>query len=530
MEVRIPAVVEELGRVKISGTKGRRKALKEREVNVLSRTVAPIRCKNERKALRKDDISESDTPIDLPPIRDDGDSNDRASPATPKIIHTPPPPQPPQPLPPSRDIYTTHLAPILAHSNHPLTSFATWSSQLEPHFHLSKIAEASFGEVYRLSLRAPLPDFSTQDESVFKVIALAAPPIRGRGSEGAQGKEETSHLSSVEDGANEVRLLQRMTPIPGFTNFRDVRIVQGRPPPPFVEAYRAFDTVQRAIGKGGSNYPDPALEASHPQDQLWAVLEMQDAGTDLERLDESHNCHDVWRVWDIFWQVVLALAKGEEAVSFEHRDLHLGNICVREHTQAVGAEIDISGKLGFTGVEATVIDYTISRATLSDSSVAFQDLACDDALFEGDAEEEYQYDIYRYMRGAVLYGDAYAAPPFPARDAEAAGWEGFHPISNLVWLHFVLYKLLEQISWPSAAKAPAKKRRKEYSRWRRANELEGILLRVQELLDPGVLDAEGLRSTSDLVGLALEEEWLGVEDVVGVGDVVEQLAELSVSS
>ncbi|KAK3048405.1 hypothetical protein LTR09_010236 [Extremus antarcticus] len=425
------------------------------------------------------------------------------------------------PTPPPLDSYSEHCAALLSHSHHPLIDFTEWSTQLQSHFALTKIAEASFGEVYRLSLLEQLPGFSSTDESVFKVIALRPPgptiPLDKRKQ--AAAKKKLDAMSAPEDVANEVRLLQRMSTIPGYTNFRDVRIVQGRPPPLFAQAFKAWNAEQKARKKDLSHFPDPGKKASYSEDQLWAVIEMQDAGTDLENLVERGGCSSIWSVWDVFWQVVLSLAKGEEGAEFEHRDLHLGNICVRQTTTTGISEKDIDPKrkLNFTGLETTVIDYTISRARMQDNSVAYQDLARDSALFEGDSTEEYQYDIYRYMRGAVLADDPYASPPFTSlATTEERSWQQYHPVTNLLWLHFVLYKLLEQVEWPSASKAPPRKRKEEFTRWKRANDLEHVLLRVQELLDPGmVCGKDGIKSAGELVGLALGEGWVDVGDVVG---------------
>lgn len=88
----------------------------------------------------------------------------------------------------------------------------------------------------------------------------------------------------------------------------------------------------------------------------------------------------------------------------------MGNICVSKKETPRGdmAEFDIAlidptKNIGFTGVETTLIDYTISRAEIFQDSedVAYLDLENDLSLFEGDAEEEYQYEIYRYMRSAM---------------------------------------------------------------------------------------------------------------------------------
>jgi serine/threonine-protein kinase haspin len=441
-----------------------------------------------------------------------------AGPDTPSITILPP-------TPPIHDVYSEHCSSLVELSHHPMTDFLEWATQLSSHFSITKIAEASFGEVYRLKLLEDLPGFSANDESVFKVIALKPPTsttmsLDKRKRDAAAKKAES--MSNPNDVANEVRLLQRMSVIPGFTNFRDVRVVKGRPPTVFAKAFKAFNTAQKTRKKELSHFPDPAKKSSYAEDQLWAVIEMQDAGTDLECLVERGDCTTIWFAWDVFWQVVLSLAKGEEGAEFEHRDLHLGNICVRQPPESVVKNVDTKRKLNFTGLETTIIDYTISRAVMSNSSIAYQDLARDNGLFEGDSTEEYQYDIYRYMRGAVVAGDPYAEPPFPSPD-RTTSWQQYHPFTNLIWLHFILYKLLEEITWPSAQKAPPRKQKEAHARWKRANDLEHVLLRVQELLDPAAVcrsngEIEGPVSASCLVELALTEGWLDVEDVVGAID------------
>ncbi|KAM0697795.1 hypothetical protein Q7P36_002649 [Cladosporium allicinum] len=476
------------------------------------------------------------------------------------------------------DPYTQHCASLLELTSYPVSSFSDWADGLREDFSLVKIAEASFGEVYRLSLHpeaAEDPDLplSKNDESVLKVIALTQPaetlPKSKRDRERALKKAE--NMSKPDDVASELKLLQRLSDIPGFTNFRDLRVLRGRPPGPFAEAFQAFNAAQKAADKELSIFPDPAKKASYSKDQLWAVIEMQDAGTDLEKLVAQGVSSSIWVVWDIFWQVVLALAKGEEEAEFEHRDLHLGNICVRTPPEGFDeTAVDVSKSLGFTSFEATLIDYTVSRASMvpasaaskdnnnnEDDQVAYIDLANDPHLFYGDSAEEYQYDIYRYMRGSIYYSSPYArfpndgtsdeqqptsneknenpeqetstseeqeqepslpTPPTPAQMAEIAhqtarSWRQFHPQTNLVWLHYILYMLLEQMSWP-AKKGPSKKTKPlEHARWKRAKELEAALLRVQEELDPGCGGGGGW-GVGDVVGSAGggEFEEFGVEE------------------
>nr|POF07055.1 putative serine/threonine-protein kinase haspin like [Quercus suber] len=366
-----------------------------------------------------------------------------------------------------QDVYAAHAASLLSLSAHEITCFSEWSTQLSSHFDLTKIAEASYGEVYRLSALPGLllPGFTRADESVLKIMALKAPtstlPKDKRKRAAALRKQEA--MSQIDDVANEVRLLQRMSSIPGFTNFRDVRIMRGRPPPAFVTAFQAYNTSQKAQSKELSVFPDPAKKTSYAEDQLWAVIEMQDAGTDLERCVDAGQVTSISAIWDVFWQVVLTLGKGEEAAEFEHRDLHLGNICIRARSAlSHDGGGDEGRNLHFSGLETTVIDYTLSRAALHEPSaaaeaVAFHDLAlpANAALFEADATHEYQYEIYRLMRALVV----------------PRSWSAFHPRTNLLWLHFLLQKLLAQ---PARLKPTSRRERR----------LETRLSGVQALLRP----------------------------------------------
>ncbi|KAI8931357.1 hypothetical protein NX059_011695 [Plenodomus lindquistii] len=565
-------------------------------------------------------------------------------------------PQPPQlltpePTPEPDDIYTSYISPLLPFSDQSLFPFATWASELTPHFMLSKIAEASFSEVYRLSCTNTNADVAEiREDSVLKVVALKTPPsapypcqlfsraIRDREAqlhkETEEREERDEYKSKVEDVLTEVRLLQTLTPIPGFTRFRSLHLLRGSPSssPSFCAAWSSWNRA-RARGKK-SVFPDPSKKASYDDNQLWAVIEMGDAGSDVESLMEKGGLSTIWEVWDVFWGVVCAVGKGEEGVQFEHRDLHLGNICVRREGDEGGDLMEtkvtepLKKKMRFSGLEATVIDYTLSRADISsragegtpsrrktdegagDSApdVAYLDLNADPALFQGDASEEYQYEIYRYMRGLALFDNPLqqepppptqtahqedeeqqeqdTAPLTPRRsprknthirfdgsddDDDDAGdnitvlprrsprkhnvretipetpepqlpsfqppttttnspWRTFHPRTNLIWLHFLLHKLLSHmrvhatlpsllsasqlcapVSPPPASPDDAAKIKKK------AGKLYKVLERVSEMLCPVALGREGsLGSAKELVVFALEERWVRVGDVEGV--------------
>ncbi|KAJ9619933.1 hypothetical protein H2203_008207 [Taxawa tesnikishii (nom. ined.)] len=440
----------------------------------------------------------------------------------------------PSPLPPTPapvpNIFTKHASSLLSLSSRPLTPFSDWADQLSIHFNITKIAEASFGEVSPFA--PPLPPLAFLNRRVRpQDHPLQPPPATLTKRMTKAMKEKLKNMSAIEDVACEVRLMQRMTCIPGFTNFRDVCVMQGRPGESFVQAWRDWNVMREEKGKETSYFADPGLKASYPQDQLWAVIEMQDAGTDLDNI----RVEDVWTLWDIFWGVALALGKGEEGARFEHRDLHMGNICVARKGGLENwdvSEVDPTMKLGFTSIETTIIDYTISRAQIGpikgagavdeshpdfndvlEEDVAFFDLEKDQSIFEGDGSSDYQYDLYRYMRSAMYLDDPLADLQSRWNEAEKTGrtWRGYHPQTNLIWMHFVLHQLMAQVELSSFCKPAGK----DDAISKRAVELGKALQKVQDLLDPRNFPNSGLQSAGDLVLLAMEEGWLHVEDIVG---------------
>ena len=311
--------------------------------------------------------------------------------------------------PPFLPELTSHTTPLLALATDPSARksplpFSAWSDELSTYFQVIKIAEASYGEVYRLVLKTDEKKDSDErksgrknkrktegataaaatttipmatGESVIKIIPLKAPAAQdSQLSPGLSTSEDPMPTSSVPAVTSEVQLLRRMAPVPGFTNFRDVRVVYGRPGKAFIDAWRVF-SEEKLLPKGEeSTFPDPGREFGsicgddgkgvkrrgrrkrkeeedwekqerQMEKQLWAVIEMEDAGVDLEGCDvvgtagggfdgdcDANDGADarndtsggsvaesygwgVFGVWDVFWGVASALAKGEKEASFE---------------------------------------------------------------------------------------------------------------------------------------------------------------------------------------------------------------------
>ena len=85
----------------------------------------------------------------------------------------------------------------------------------------------------------------------------------------------------------------------------------------------------------------------------------------------------------------------------KHRDLHLANVCVKPRgaTSTMDGPLELTKKesnevkLGFSGLEVTLIDYTLSRAEISPGKVAFNGIG--DAARICDQTGNVQFEIYR---------------------------------------------------------------------------------------------------------------------------------------
>ena len=87
-----------------------------------------------------------------------------------------------------------------------------------------------------------------------------------------------------------------------------------------------------------------------------------------------------------------ALALAEENIQFEHRDLHLGNILIKE-TDLKGFKSNET-EFNFEGIQCSIIDYSLSRMK-NGKDVAFRDLDTIEWLFEGDSKIDTQYQVYK---------------------------------------------------------------------------------------------------------------------------------------
>ncbi|GAA5896729.1 uncharacterized protein JCM6883_006994 [Sporobolomyces salmoneus] len=324
----------------------------------------------------------------------------------------------------------------------PLAPFSTPSTEDEP---WRKVGEASYSEV-----------FSTTSiegkEIVVKIIPIAS--IK-KGNDEKTGEEELPFSSDWEAVKREIEISKCLggegedRRVEGFVRFRGAFLVQGSYPSSLLSAWDRFKSQQKPA------CDDQIRPHVLPSSQLYALILLDHAGTDLESW-KLRNWREAREIWD---QVVEQLGNAERELEFEHRDLHWGNILIAPAPPPSALDLPerfdslhltpkkttprTSLPLGPT-VKATLIDFTLSRMLKpSTPSVSFTrsrsksktsvkptvlfDSFEDECVFEG--EGDIQFDVYRGMRTIV--------------EREGGGWEGFHPRTNLLWLHYLATKLLD---------------------------------------------------------------------------------------
>jgi serine/threonine-protein kinase haspin len=95
-------------------------------------------------------------------------------------------------------------------------------------------------------------------------------------------------------------------------------------------------------------------------------------------------------------QVAMALAVAEEAVAFEHRDLHWGNIMLSPATSThISCRLtNCSIKMRTEGAVVCLIDFTASRLQTPWGDVAYCNLEHEEGLFDG-PKGKCQFETYR---------------------------------------------------------------------------------------------------------------------------------------
>lgn len=122
------------------------------------------------------------------------------------------------------------------------------------------------------------------------------------------------------------------------------------------------DCLLNAWDEWGAAHPadnDTDRPFNFAEDQLYVVMSFHHGGQDLE----GYHFGDMGQARAVVAQVCASLAVAEEAMGFEHRDLHVSNVLVKPCDEEY-MEYELAGecfRVATHGVRAAIIDYTLSR-------------------------------------------------------------------------------------------------------------------------------------------------------------------------
>ncbi|KAI1330427.1 hypothetical protein F5Y16DRAFT_363101 [Xylariaceae sp. FL0255] len=374
----------------------------------------------------------------------------------------------------------------------------SWAEVCPPGDQIVKIAEASYAEVYRVT--------NERGTSIIKVIRMESPikPQTKAQQKSGLVDEEPREESDLH---GELQISEWVADIPGFVVYKERYIVQGKTCQELLETHQKFQKkLKRQDPDRLQFYTSPSR---YLDDTKFLVIELGDAGTALEDFPLANAD----QIWDIYFHVAIALARAEARINFEHRDLHEGNLCVREVSDPIPIEERTQpGNFGFSGLEITILDYGLSRAQANvDADPVACDLEHDLSLFA--SEHAPQCLVYRQMRSFLLRGDRVCLPPKSHKKKYEEGidgpisWRTHEPYTNVLWLAYLYNWMIENFQGPKKEVSAFKRTTKEF--W--------------SYLDPEAdEDQPGFESASDIVRYAVEAGWLDEDQLMGGRDEIEK--------
>ncbi|KAH8197025.1 hypothetical protein TruAng_008812 [Truncatella angustata] len=377
----------------------------------------------------------------------------------------------------------------------------SWSEVCPPEDRIVKIAEASYAEVYRVT--------NERGTSIIKVVRMESPIKAQTKAQQKSGLvDEQPHPEA--DLMGELKISELLADIPGFVVYKERYVVQGKTCKELLETHQAFHKkAKRQDPNRLQFYPSPSR---YLDDTRFLVVELGDAGVALE----DFQLQLVDQIWDIFFHVAIALARAEAQVEFEHRDLHEGNLCIRQVGQPIPEEERCTSSFfGYSGLEITILDYGLSRAReiieSDDSQPIAYDLERDLSIFT--SEHAPQCRVYRQMRSFFLRGDRVCMSPQNHKIPYAEGndgpisWAQHEPYTNVLWLAY----LYEYIVFNFQGS------RKELNAFKR------VTRDFWTHLDPAADDnIPGFASASDIVMFAVESGWIDEEQLMGSRSMIER--------
>ena len=438
------------------------------------------------------------------------------------------------------------------YSDRNILSFEKYGKTIAKACDVKKVGEGTYSSVFALTRknsesipRSTPPQCSdgttNAGDALYSTTILKMMPIAPPSQPDLEGQTLPHHI------ANELQTMQLMDSVHGFIRYRSLIVVKGTWPSNFLEAFRQFKSTCR---KKAEN-EDP--QTAYSEHQYYALIEMEDAGAELS--DVIKRPSD-FQIYDIFWQTAIHLSIAEAERQFEHRDLHVSNICVKPditeecddggRTDATEATVSTmtespSMVLGLSNISVTLIDYTFSRLSLPPDSNynehgtkqtnfrafviegdEYDTLLAKSLTFKeqkriGNSGEKFEDRMQQltYAKVAKLVDAAYEQAERDGKDYNAttkrrvAPWEQRVPRSNVCWLGYLLTCLLAR-----AGKTAKTKYVVGSNLVAKAvqDDLRRKMLGLKELLLEEDIDRM-LGSAADVVNVGVQKGWLSVEEV-----------------
>lgn len=318
-------------------------------------------------------------------------------------------------------------------------SFSRYGSSIAKFYHMRKIGEGTYSSVFELKRKDDVCVQKCPNEStVLKVMPLLLPTQESRNAS-LRENQRLEGLTSAGDVVKELHTMRGLDPLPGFLRYRGVALTTGAWPCSFVDSFRKY--AQKCPSKSFNADPEEAYQA----DQCYAIIEMGHAGIELDEIKRPSD----FLIYDVFWQTALHLARAEEVAEFEHRDMHLSNICI--HTSKPEADIDKhlvrdmhanpSCLLGLTGTKVAIIDYTYSRVKIHDGGdtfINYRECEMQNWVINNTQatkfEDQLQFSTYVEQANLLV-----ASTTEPVLE-----WHRFEPRTNIIWLSYLIQTLLSR--------------------------------------------------------------------------------------
>lgn len=198
----------------------------------------------------------------------------------------------------------------------------------------------------------------------------------------------------------------------------------------------------------------------------------------------------------------------------QHRDLHEGNLCVRQTGKPQSKQDENACQFGYSGLDITILDYGLSRAedmeaNGNDVAAIAYDLEKDLGIFT--STHAPQCKVYRQMRSFLLEGDRVCLPPKSHTKPYESGfdgpisWTGYYPYTNVLWLAYIYQYLVDNFTGDKKELLQFRRTTKEF--WSHLNpEAPRAIL--------------SFSSAGDAVRYAVEAGWITEEQLAGGGDTI----------